>query len=287
MRISEFYKPGTAVYSFEFFPPKTDAGAENLMKTVADLKEKVQPHFVSVTNGAGGSTQDRTLEVVSRIQNELNITAMAHLTCVASTKGELCESMRRLITENVENILALRGDVPEGQDNFTPIAEGFGHASDLVDYLANNYFVDIGAACYPEGHPESPSQEDDIKWVKHKYDLGANFFITQLFFDNKFYFDYVERAKAAGIDGPIIPGIMPITNLAQIERFTKMCGATIPTELHERLQAAGDDPGAVMAVGIEQAISQCRELLDRGAPGLHFYTLNKSHATRSVLSALL
>lgn len=287
MRISEFYKPGTAVYSFEFFPPKTDAGAENLMKTVADLKEKVRPHFVSVTNGAGGSTRDRTLEVVSRIQNELDLTAMAHLTCVASSKGELCESMRRLITENVENILALRGDVPEGQETFTAAKDGFEHATDLVDYLANNYYVDIGAACYPEGHPESPSLEDDMKWTKEKYDIGANFFITQLFFDNKHYFDFVERAKAAGIEGPIVPGIMPITNVAQIERFTKMCGATIPDDLRERLDAAGDDPGAVMAVGIEQAISQCRELLEKGAPGLHFYTLNKSHATRSVLSALL
>ena len=287
MRISEFYKPGTAVYSFEFFPPKTDAGAENLMKTIADLKEKVRPHFVSVTNGAGGSTQDRTLEVVSRIQNELDLTAMAHLTCVASSKGELCESMRRLITENVENILALRGDVPEGQETFTAVKDGFEHATDLVDYLANNYYVDIGAACYPEGHPESPSPEDDMKWTKEKYDRGANFFITQLFFDNKHYFNFVERAKTAGIEGPIVPGIMPITNVAQIERFTKMCGATIPGDLRERLDAAGDDPGAVMAVGIEQAISQCRELLEKGAPGLHFYTLNKSHATRSVLSALL
>jgi methylenetetrahydrofolate reductase (NADPH) len=286
LRISEFYKPGTSVFSFEFFPPKTDAGAENLMKTIADLKEKVKPHFVSVTNGAGGSTRDRTLQVVSRIQNELGLTAMAHLTCLGSTRGELREVMRIMITENVENILALRGDMPKDHE-FSPAEDSYNHATELVDYLNNNYYVDIGAACYPEGHPESPSPEDDMKWTKEKYDLGANFLITQLFFDNKFYFDYVERAKAAGIEAPIVPGIMPITNLAQIERFTKMCGATIPQDLHDRLEAAGDDEGAVMAVGIEQAISQCRELLDGGAPGIHFYTLNKSHATRSVLSALV
>lgn len=287
MRISEIYQAGKPVYSFEFFPPKTDQGAENLMATVADLKEKMSPHFVSVTYGAGGSTSDRTLEVVSRIQNELKLTAMAHLTCVSSSKGDLRESMRRMITENVENILALRGDVPEGQESFTPVDNGFAHATDLVDYLANNYFVDIGAACYPESHPESPNAEDDMKWTKEKYDLGANFLITQMFFDNKYYFDFKERAEAAGIQAPIVPGIMPITNVVQIERFTKMCGATIPEDLKERLQAAADDPAKVMAIGIEKAIEQCRDLLEKGAPGIHFYTLNKSHATRSVLSALM
>lgn len=287
MRVSDIYRDGNPVFSFEFFPPKTDQGATNLMKTVADLKEKMSPHFVSVTYGAGGSTQDRTLEVVSRIQNELKLTAMAHLTCVNSTKADLRESMRRMITENVENILALRGDVPEGKAEFEPLENGFAHATDLIDYLANNYFVDIGAACYPERHPESPSADEDMKWTKEKYDLGANFLITQMFFDNQYYFDFVERAKAAGVEAPIIPGIMPITNVAQIERFTKMCGATIPQELQDRLQAAADDPAKVMATGIERAIEQCRELLEKGAPGIHFYTLNKSHATRSVLSALV
>jgi methylenetetrahydrofolate reductase (NADPH) len=287
LRISEFYKPGTSVFSFEFFPPKTDAGAETLMKTIADLKEKVKPHFVSVTSGAGGSTRDRTLQVVTRIQNELDLTAMAHLTCLGTSRDQLRENMRIMITENVENILALRGDVPTDQEDFTASEDSFKHATELVHYLNNNYFVDIGAACYPELHPESADADEDMKWTKEKYDLGANFMITQLFFDNKYYFDFAERAKAAGVKAPIVPGIMPITNLAQIERFTKMCGATIPESLHERLKAAGDDPGAVMAVGIEHAISQCRELLEGGAPGIHFYTLNKSHATRSVLSALL
>jgi methylenetetrahydrofolate reductase (NADH) len=280
------YETGKPVFSFEFFPPKTDEGAENLMKTVADLKEKLHPDFVSVTYGAGGSTRDRTLEVVARIQNELSLTAMAHLTCVASTRGDLCEAMRRMITENVENILALRGDIPQGEGEFVPPEDGFRHATELIDYLANNYFVDVGAACYPESHPESTSADDDMKWTKEKYDIGANFLITQMFFDNQHYFDFVERARAAGVKAPIIPGIMPITNVAQIERFTKMCGATIPEALKQRLTSVADDPGAVMAAGIEQAIEQSRELLEKGAPGLHFYTLNKSHATRSVLAAL-
>ncbi|MFT7670677.1 MAG: methylenetetrahydrofolate reductase (NADPH) [Planctomycetota bacterium] len=287
MRISEIYDAKNPVFSFEFFPPKTDEGAENLMKTVADLKEKLSPDFVSVTYGAGGSTRDRTLQVVSRIQNDLQLTAMAHLTCVGSTTDDLREIMRRMITENVENILALRGDVPEGETEYVAPEGGFTHASELVDYLANNYFVDAGAACYPETHPESPNAEDDMKYTKEKYDLGANFLITQMFFNNEFYFDFAERAKAAGINAPIIPGIMPITNVAQIERFTKMCGATIPEELQDRLRAADGDPAKEMAAGIEQAIVQCRDLLERGAPGIHFYTLNKSAATRSVLSALL
>ncbi|HIG10097.1 MAG: methylenetetrahydrofolate reductase [NAD(P)H] [bacterium] len=280
------YGTGEPVFSFEFFPPKTDEGAKNLMKTVAALKGKLSPHFVSVTYGAGGSTRDRTLEVVANIQNDLSITALAHLTCVASSRGDLREAMRRMITENVENILALRGDIPSGEGEFVPPEDGFRHASELIDYLANNYFVDIGAACYPESHPESDSAESDMQWTKSKYDLGANFLITQLFFDNSHYFDFVERARAAGVKAPIVPGIMPITNVAQIERFTKMCGATIPEELQERLARIADDPAAVMATGIELAIDQSRELLDKGAPGLHFYTLNKCDATRSVLAAL-
>ena len=287
MRISESYQSGKPVFSFEFFPPKTDKGAENLMAAVADLKDKLHPDFVSVTYGAGGSTRDRTLQVVSRIQNELDLTAMAHLTCVGSSKGQLREIMRRMITENVENILALRGDVPEGEDEFQRPEDGFEHATELVDYLANNYFVDVGAACYPETHPESPDAAEDLKWTKAKWDAGANFLITQMFFDNSHYFDFVARARAAGIEAPIVPGIMPITNVAQIERFTKMCGASIPQDLQDRLRSVADDHGAVMAAGIERAIGQCRDLLEKGAPGLHFYTLNKSHATRSVLAALL
>jgi methylenetetrahydrofolate reductase (NADPH) len=277
---------GKPVFSFEFFPPKNDEGVGALMRSVADLREALAPNFVSVTNGAGGSTRARTLETVTRIQSELDITAMAHLTCVGVSESDLCEELGRLIGSGIENILALRGDPPKGETSFTPAAGGFAHASDLVKYLEDNYQVDIGAACYPEKHVESSSHDDDLKWTKVKTDHGALFLITQLFFDNRDYFDFVERARAARIRVPIVPGIMPITNVAQVERFTKMCGAKIPAELAERLHRVQDDPAAVMATGIEHAIKQCRGLLESGAPGLHFYTLNKSFATRSVLAAV-
>jgi len=286
VRISELHGRGRPVFSFEFFPPKSDEGARALMATVADLRDALAPDFVSVTYGAGGSTRERTLEVVSRIQSELGITSMAHLTCVGSTEADLCEVVGRLIGTGIENILALRGDPPKGESEFRATAGGFAHASELIRYLEDNYQVDIGAACYPEKHVESPDAESDLEWTRVKVESGASFLVTQLFFDNARYFAYVERARAAGIDVPIVPGIMPITNVAQVERFTQMCGASIPDALHERLDAVRDDPAACMATGIEHAIKQCRELLERGAPGVHFYTLNKSHATRSILAAL-
>ena len=286
MRISQLHDRGRPVFSFEFFPPKTDQGAANLMTAVSDLKAALEPDFVSVTNGAGGTTRQRTLEVVTRIQTEVGLTAMAHLTCVAATEEDICEEIGRLVGNGVENILALRGDVPKGETEFKVVQGGFAHATDLIGYLEDNYQIDVGAACYPECHPESPDVDDDLRWTLEKVERGAQFLITQLFFDNADYFGYVERARAIGIDVPITPGIMPITNVAQIERFTKMCGARIPADLIERLRQIQDDPAAVMATGIEHAITQCRGLLEGGAPGLHFYTLNKSHATRSILAAI-
>ncbi len=290
-RIGELLDRGKPVFSFEFFPPKTDEGARTLMTTVADLEEALDPDFVSVTYGAGGSTRDRTVEVVTSIQRELGLTTMAHLTCVGSGEGEIAEVVERLVENGIENILALRGDPPkeggsESPDGFHPAPGGFAHATELADFLESRWDVDIGGACYPEGHLESKSLEEDLKWTKVKVEKGAQFLITQLFFDNKHYFDLVARARKAGIAVPIVPGIMPITNVAQIERFTKMCGAKIPQELAERLHRVQEDPALVMATGIEHAIKQCRKLLEAGAPGLHFYTLNKSHATRSILAAV-
>jgi len=290
VRISELHGRGKPVFSFEFFPPKTDAGAASLMAAVADLKAALEPDFVSVTNGAMGNTRARTLEVVTRIQNEVGLTAMAHLTCAGVTEAAICEEVGSLIGNGVENILALRGDPPkdggDGTGGFVAVQGGFAHATDLIEYLEDNYQVDIGAACYPEIHPESPSADEDLRWTKEKIERGAQFLITQLFFDNADYFRFVERARAAGIDVPITPGIMPVTNVAQIERFTKMCGAVIPEALLDRLRPVQDDPAVVMATGIEHAITQCRGLLEGGAPGVHFYTLNKSHATRSILAAV-
>ena len=286
MRIGESYEGDRPVFSVEFFPPKTDQGAENLMRAAAELKQAAQPDFISVTYGAGGTTRDRTFEVVKRVQSELGIRAMAHQTCVAATRNDIASCIERLWNAGITNVLALRGDPPEGEESFTPPENGYAHATDLIEWLRENTEREVGAACYPEKHPESLGLEDDIKWTAYKVEVGASFLISQLFFDNANYFSFVESLREEGVKVPIVPGIMPITNVSQIERFTRMCGATIPEELAERLHAVQDDPAVVMATGIEHAIKQCRELLDKGAPGLHFYTLNKSHATRSILAAL-
>jgi len=286
VRIDALYGAGRPLFSFEFFPPKTDEGAESLMRTAADLKARVEPDFISVTYGAGGSTRDRTHAVVTRIQNELGVTGMAHLTCVGATRDEIAAVADRLQEAGVQNVLALRGDPPHGAGAYTPTEGGFAYARDLIEFLASRYSFSIGAACYPEKHPEARTADADLAVAKAKQDAGAGFLTTQLFFDNVSYQRFVERARRAGVKIPIVPGIMPITNVAQIQRFTRMCGASIPAALLARLQDVEDDPGAVMATGIEHAITQCRGLLAAGAPGVHFYTLNKSHATRSVLSAL-
>lgn len=286
MRIRDIYGEKKPVFSFEFFPPKTDEGANALMATCADLKAALNPDFVSVTFGAGGSTRDRTHQIVTSIQRELGLTAMAHQTCVAATRDDVRENIKRLADAGIENILALRGDPPKGSTSFTAVQDGLAHATDLIALLMAEFGLCVGAACYPEDHLESTSSDEDLRWTKSKVEQGASFLITQLFFDNRFYWDFVKRARAVGVGVPIVPGIMPVTNLAQVKRFTKMCGASIPGGLIERLRPIQDDPAAVMAAGIEWAIKQCRDLLAKGAPGLHFYTLNKSHATRTILAAI-
>lgn len=286
MKVTDAHGQGRPVYSFEFFPPKSDEAAEALMESVDDLKGMLAPDFVTVTYGAGGSTRARTLECVTRIQSEQGIPSMAHLTCVGATVEEIRSVVDTLVERGIDNVLALRGDPPKGEEEFAATEGGFEHADQLIQFLSDNYDLCIGAACYPESHPESETLESCLKWTKAKVDAGASFLTTQLFFDNQDYFDYVDRARAIGIEVPIVPGIMPITNVAQVERFTKMCGAKIPESLLDRLRKIQDEPALVMATGIEHAIEQCRDLLKRGAPGLHFYTLNKSHATRSILAAV-
>jgi len=286
VRISEQYGRSRPVYSFEFFPPKSDQAAEDLIATVADLKEALHPDFVSVTYGAGGSTRTRTLECVTGIKKRLGIEVMAHLACMGHTREELHDIVTRLRAEGIENILALRGDPPKDPSSTAVGDHYFRHATELIRLLKERSDVCVGAACYPEVHPEATSATDDLLWARRKVELGAEFLITQLFFDNRHYFSFKWRAREAGIEAPIVPGIMPITNVAQIERFTKMCGAHIPGELRQRLDKHREDPGVVMAIGIEHAITQCRDLINSGAPGIHFYTLNRSHATRSVLAAL-
>src|SRR5436190_6113599 len=224
MRIAELFGRGRPVFSFEFFPPKTDEAAAGMLATVRDLAEMLAPDFVSVTYGAGGSTRGRTVELVSRMQSELGLTTMAHLTCVGHTQEELAAILDRLASRGIRNVLALRGDAPAGA-GFTPTPGGFAHASDLIAHLRARYRFCIGGACYPEKHPEATSSDDDLRWLAHKVAQGVDFLITQLFFDSEEYFRFVERARAAGITVPIVPGIMPITSVSQIERFTQMCGA--------------------------------------------------------------
>jgi methylenetetrahydrofolate reductase (NADPH) len=287
MRISEVLARKAPVFSFEFFPPKTDEALSQLEKTIADLGP-LEPDYVSVTYGAGGSTREKTIDLVSRIKRDTGIEAMAHLTCVGSPKEELHGVLQRLIDSGVENVLALRGDPPKGQSTFTAVEGGFRYANELVGFIRENFDdrVAIGAAGYPEKHVECGNPAVDLANLKRKVDAGVNFIVTQLFFDNRKYFEFVDNARTIGINVPIIPGIMPITNASQVERFTLLCGASLPFRLAAELDRRRDNQQAVMQLGVAHATAQCIELLQCGAPGVHFYTLNRSTATMQVLTAL-
>jgi methylenetetrahydrofolate reductase (NADPH) len=287
MKISELFGKGRPIFSFEVYPPKTEAGAATLQHTLAELTD-LAPAFVSVTYGAGGSTIDRTVDLVTRVQNEHALLAMAHLTGMASGRAEVAALIDRLVDAGIENLIALRGDPPAGVNNFVPPADGFAHASDLVAFIRQQYGdrLCLAGAGYPEGHPQCRDLALDMQHLVTKVRAGADFIITQLFFDNRFYFDFVARARAAGITVPIIPGIMPITDLAQIQRMTQMCGASIPAVLRAELERRRTDKAAVAQLGVAQATAQCVDLLLGGAPGVHFYTLNQSPATRMILTVL-
>ena len=285
MRITERLRSRTPFFSFEFFPPKTDAGVDALMSSLSTLKT-LDPAYVSVTYGAGGSTRNRSVEIAKRIKGETGIEVMAHVTCSGSTRDELRELFRELEAAGIQNVLALRGDPPRGETAFQAVEGGFAHASDLVGLLEREFDFCIAGACYPEKHPEAQSLHADLEALERKVNAGARFLITQLFFDNAQYFEFVARVRARGIDVPIVPGIMPITNYDQIARFTAMCGATIPAGLRAELEIRRNEPEAVAELGVAYAALQCAELLEKGAPGIHFYTLNKSPATRAVVSAL-
>jgi methylenetetrahydrofolate reductase (NADPH) len=285
MKIIEKLKQSSPAFSFEFFPPKSKEGQEQLFQTVAELKP-YKPTYVSVTYGAGGSTRELTVELVCRIKREAGLETMAHLTCVGATRDETQLVLDQLRDSGIKNVLPLRGDPPKGQTRFVATPGGFSHASELVEFIRGEYDFCLAGACYPETHPESPDAEADLRHLKTKVDAGVDFLITQLFFDTEDYFRFVERARSFGIEQPIIPGIMPITNVSQIRRFTAMCGAHIPEALLRRLEATEGDAASVHAIGVEHAIDQCRVLLDQGAPGIHFYTLNRSHATVDILQAI-
>jgi methylenetetrahydrofolate reductase (NADPH) len=273
------------IFSFEFFPPKTDAGERVLGLALESLRQ-LGPDFVSVTYGAGGSSRGRTLELTKWIKQELGIEAMAHLSCVGATREELETILDDMRDGGIENILALRGDPPRGETDWKPHPGGLSYSTELASLIQDGYGACIGGACFPEVHPEAPDIAHDLRFLKEKIDSGVSFLITQLFFDNELYFRFVDEARAAGIEVPILPGIMPITDLNQIKTITGMCGATIPTALREALDWRSHDPEAVHQLGVSYATLQCAELLARGAPGIHFYTLNRSPATRAILSAL-
>jgi len=286
MKIRNRLNPSNPCFSFEFFPPKTPEGDRALWQALEDLRP-LDPGFVSVTYGAGGSTRDHTVELVTQIKAKTGIEAMAHVTCVGHTRDEIAAVLDRLAAAKIENVLALRGDPPQGARTFEPVPGGFRYASELAAFIREkDYPFSVGGAAYPEGHLEQPSRDVDLKNLKAKVDAGLDFVITQLFFDNAFYFDFVERARRAGINVPIVPGIMPITNFEQIQRFLRMCGATMPMRLQLQLERVKDDHQAVMQLGVAHATVQCMELLSRGVPGIHFYTLNRSPATRMIVGAL-
>jgi methylenetetrahydrofolate reductase (NADPH) len=285
MRIEQMFEERRPVFSFEFFPPKTDEGQRTLEGTLAELKED-QPEYVSVTYGAGGSTRERTVEITKWLKQDLGIEAMAHLSCVGESKERVAEILEELAAVGIENVLALRGDPPRGQDEWTPHPGGLHYSTELIELIRERFDFCVGAACFPEVHPEAPDLATDLGFAKQKVDAGASFLITQLFLDNELYFDFVDAARAAGITVPIIPGIMPITNYKQIKTITGMCGATLPGELERELNERADDGEAVAELGVAYATLQCSDLLARGAPGIHFYTLNRSPATRAILAAL-
>ena len=285
MKISEKLRLSAPIFSFEFFPPKDSEGFASLFETIARLKVS-DPGFVSVTYGAGGSTRSKTVDLVGNIKNFIGLESMAHLTCVGHDQQEIRSVLESLQSRNIDNILALRGDPPQGEEKFLKTEGGFEYGNELVAFIKKNFSFCVGAACYPEGHVECKDLDKDIENLKKKVDSGADFLVTQLFFDNKHYFDFMDRAAKANINIPVIPGIMPVLNLKQIKRFTKMCGATLSPGLINKFSGIEDDSEKVRQIGIAHAIEQCRELLENKAPGIHFYTLNRSKATLAILGAL-
>ncbi|MDQ7038631.1 MAG: methylenetetrahydrofolate reductase [NAD(P)H] [Aquificota bacterium] len=287
MKIGEILKRGVFSVSFEFFPPKTEEGERQLFETITDLK-KLKPTFVSVTYGAGGSTRDRTRRVVKRIHEDVGLNVMAHLTCIAHGREDLIEILRDYDKMGIDNILALRGDVPRDRPDFRPPEGGCRYAVELVRLIRENFGdrFSVGVASYPEGHPESPNMEWEIRFFKEKVMAGADFSITQMFFDNSYYYEFVDLCQKSGIEVPVIPGIMPITNFRQIKKFASLCGATIPQSLIEKMEPVEDRPEEVEKIGVEFAIKQCEDLISNGVPGLHFYTLNRSRATLRIYEAI-
>ena len=275
----------TRPISCEFFPPKTAEGIPGVFRAIDRLKA-FRPDFVSVTYGAGGSTREFTEEITSRIKADRELEVMAHLTCVGQTKEVLHNVLERLDDTGIQNIIALRGDPPRGENEFVPVEGGFRHATDLIEHIRTHFSFGIAAACYPEGHTESVDLDTDLTHTKAKVQNGAEFLITQLFYDNNDFFAFMDRAQQAGIDVPIIPGVLPILSTSQIRRFTALCGARIPADLDKQLDKYATDDDAVRELGVEYATRQVKELWDAGVPGIHFYVLNRSYSVSKILTNL-
>jgi methylenetetrahydrofolate reductase (NADH) len=294
MQLSDYYKYGAKkpVISFEIFPPKTDRGMENL-ETALDELVSLGPHFITVTYGAMGTTRERTLEIASLIKNRFKLETACHITCVGSSRTDLDNLLKRICDAGIENIVAIRGDAPSGETGFVQSTDGYKYGNELVRHIrefetktfGRRYFG-IAVGGYPETHIEAPDMETDLVNLKRKIDAGADVVITQLFFDNRHYFSFVEKARSHGIETPIIPGLMPVISAKQIERITSICGASIPSSLKKRLDACKDDDEKARAIGISQCIEQSKELLSSGVPGIHFYVLNKSDHMKEIMDAL-
>jgi methylenetetrahydrofolate reductase (NADPH) len=285
MRIDELIAARRPTFSVEFFPPKTPEATEQLYATARVLAE-LEPDFVSVTYGAGGSTRDGTVEITKALKDEVGLETMAHLSCVGETTDGLARTLERIAAAGIENVFALRGDPPRGQADFVQPEGGLGNAAELAAFIATSWDFAIGGACFPEVHPEAPDLDTDLSYLKTKVDSGASFLITQLFFDNQVYFDFVREARARGIEVPILAGVIPVASFAQTKRICELCDATIPAPLEAAFAAGGGDPEREFELGIAYAAQQCAELLIAGAPGIHFYALNRAPATRAVLGAL-
>ncbi len=282
--LSEIFNTKQKTFSLELFPPKTSEGYEKLLSTI-DLLAKLRPDFISCTYGAGGGNRDKTLDIVEHIQDTHSIPALAHLTCVGNTKEQITSILDDIKRRDIQNILALRGDPPADNPTWQPTHDHFHYAYELCAFIHENdtkHFC-IGVAGFPEGHVLCPDKQRDAQYLKMKLDAGASFVITQLFFDNKDYFTYVERLRALGIQNPILPGILPITDYQGVIRFCEKCGTKIPKEVHKRFAPIAHDKDAVLQEGIHFCVDQCVELLKRGAPGIHFYPLNKIHPLDIIL----
>lgn len=286
-RIKDVFDHQEKTYSFELFPPKTDKGYENLLKTIAQLCE-LSPDYISCTYGAGGGNREKTFDVVQHIEEQHHVIGMAHLTCVLNTKNDIKTIVEDIKSRGIRNILALRGDPPQDQPDWQPTDDNYKYSSELAAFIRANFgdYFGIAVAGFPEGHILCPDRERDAEFLKLKIEAGANFVITQLFFDNKDYFEYIDRLRRIGVDVRVIPGILPITDYGALQRFCSLCGATVTDEVKKIFEPIQDDKEATVRAGVEFAIRQCKELLDGGAPGIHFYCLNKLHPTDEILKAV-